>query len=153
VSSAIERPQLARKVRPRAAEVHVLSGVVTAERFIKFALVGVTGLLVNTAVLYLGHDIARLPLLVASIIAVETAIVNNFVWNNLWTFSRRSFTLGQFLRFNLVSLGGLVLSVALLYGLVQFFGLYYLVANVLAVGMTTGWNYLLNSLWTWGSAV
>ncbi|MCL4467262.1 MAG: GtrA family protein [Chloroflexi bacterium] len=126
---------------------------ITVERFLKFALVGISGLLVNTGVLYLGHEVGGLPLVLASALAVETAIVNNYLWNNLWTFSRRSFTIRQFFRFNLVSLGGLVISVALLYAFVQFFGLYYLAANLLAVGMTTGWNFLLNALWAWGSAV
>ncbi|MHB1414769.1 MAG: GtrA family protein [Chloroflexota bacterium] len=125
--------------------------VADTRRIAKFALVGVTGMIVNTAVLYLGHDVGQLPLLIASVLAVETAILNNFLWNNLWTFSQRDFTWERLAKFNLVSLGGLVITVTILYALVQWFGLYYLVANLLAISVATGWNFMINSIWTWGS--
>lgn len=126
---------------------------ITVNRLLKFILVGLSGLLVNSGVLYIGHEIGQLPLVVASALAVETAIVNNFLWNNLWTYSQRHFATRRFLKFNLVSLSGLVLTVAMLHAFVQWLGLHYLLANALAVGVTTGWNFVANSLWTWGSAL
>lgn len=127
--------------------------IVDGSRLLKFVLVGTSGVGVNTVVLYLGHEVGGLPLLLASVLAVETAIISNFLWNNLWTFSQSSFTWRRLLKFNLVSLGGLVITVVVLYTLVQYFALHYLIANLLAIGAATIWNFLLNSLWTWGGAL
>ena len=124
-----------------------------ANRIIKFAVVGATGVLINTAALYLGHDVAHLPLVVASVIAVEMAILNNFVLNNAWTFGQRNFALERLFQFHLVSLGGLVITVVVLTGLVQLFGLYYLIANLVAIGFATAWNFVANSLWTWSGTL
>ena len=125
------------------------SETLSGRRFVKFGVVGASGLLVNTLVLFLGYEVAHMPLALASMLAVETAVGNNFIWNNLWTFGQRSFTLDQFLKFNLVSLACMALTVAVLTTLVQWFGIHYLLANLLAVGVTTVWNFIANSLWTW----
>ncbi|MCL4552476.1 MAG: GtrA family protein [Candidatus Marsarchaeota archaeon] len=116
----------------------------------KFMVVGGTGVLVNTVVLFLLYQVARLPLVPASIAAVETAIINNFVWNNLWTFQERSFSASRFASFNVVSLGGLVISTGTLYLLNEWAGVYYLLANLGGIALATTWNFGLSFVWTWG---
>lgn len=120
-------------------------------RFVKFALVGVSGVLVNNLVLFLLHGRAGLPLPVASLVAIESAIVNNFLFNDRWTFGQATPTLGRFLRFNLVSLGGLVVNLSVLTGLVRLFGVHYLVANLVGIAAALAWNFLVNVRWTWAS--
>ena len=58
------------------------------QRFIKFCLVGSTGTIVDMAVLYLLADPKTLGLNVAlsKLVAAEIALLNNFTWNELWTF-------------------------------------------------------------------
>lgn len=119
-------------------------------RLAKFMVVGGTGVLVNSVVLFLLYQVATLPLVPASITAVETAIVNNFVWNNLWTFQERSFSLGRFASFNVVSLGGLMISTGTLYMLNEWAGVYYLLANLIGIALATSWNFGLSFIWTWG---
>jgi putative flippase GtrA len=119
-------------------------------KFVKFGIVGLGGILVNTLVLFLLYQIARLPLVMASAAAVEAAIVNNFVWNNHWTFEERGISLHRFAKFNFVSLGGLVITTLVLYYLVSSMSVHYLVANLLAVGAGTLWNFGLSLYWTWG---
>jgi dolichol-phosphate mannosyltransferase len=57
-------------------------------RFARFASVGLTGVLVDMGLLYLLSDPSRLAwgLTRSKLIAAEAAIVNNFIWNDLWTF-------------------------------------------------------------------
>lgn len=57
-------------------------------RFLKFVGAGATGVIVDSVVLYLLHDPSRLgwPLLLSKFIAAEVAILNNFVFNEFWTF-------------------------------------------------------------------
>jgi dolichol-phosphate mannosyltransferase len=120
--------------------------------FGKFALVGGLGALVNTGALIGLYSYARLPLVASSALATEVAIAHNFLWNNYWTFGRRSLSLGRFARFTLVSLAGQGMTVATLWLLVRYIGLYFVIANLAAIGLALIWNFAANYHWTWGSA-
>src|SRR5713226_2387804 len=104
-------------------------------RVSKFLVVGGTGVLVNSLALLLLVQWAHLPLVPASALATELAIVNNFCWNDHWTFRRPQFSLSRFAKFNLVSLAGLAITVSTLWILVNHLGLYYLAANLLGVAL------------------
>lgn len=123
-----------------------------ASRLIRFALVGGAGTLVNYALLYSLVELAHVPRLVAAALATEVAILSNFTLNNAWTFRgadcEHSF-LARAARYNLFALGGLLISVSVLGVLVYLFGVYYLVANLFAIGMATLWNYAANARWNW----
>ena len=120
-------------------------------RAVRFALVGTSGVIVNSAALAALHGGLGLPLLLASALAVEIAIIHNFVWNNRWTFGQRRISLARFARFNAVSLGGLAIATGTLHLLVRGFGLYYLLANLIGIGLAMTWNFLLSQYWAWGS--
>jgi putative flippase GtrA len=118
----------------------------------KFLVVGGTGVLVNSFVLFLLFQWVHLPLVMASVLSAELAIVNNFWWNDRWTFSRTQLSLRRFAQFNLVSLFGLVLTTGTLWVLVHYLGLYYLAANLVGIALAAIWGFAANSLWTWGGA-
>jgi putative flippase GtrA len=119
-------------------------------RLSKFMLVGGTGVLVNNLTLLILFQWVHLPLLVASVLASELAIINNFYWNDRWTFKSTRISLSRFARFNLVSLSGLLITTGTLWLLVSHLGLYYLVANLLGISLAMVWNFAVNSRWTWG---
>ena len=118
----------------------------------KFLVVGGTGVLVNSLALLILFQWAHLLLLVASVLSAELGIINNFYWNDRWTFKRTQLSLRRFARFNLVSLAGLVITTGTLWVLVCHLGVYYLAANLLGIALATIWNFAANSLWTWGGA-
>ncbi|MGH8950446.1 MAG: glycosyltransferase [Acidimicrobiia bacterium] len=118
---------------------------------VRFAVVGASGVLVNNLALYLLHGVAGWPLIVASPLAVETAIVSNFLGNDRWTFADRSKRPLRFLTFNLVSIGGLVVNTLVLNALVATTGLHYLLANLAGIGAALAWNFSANARWTWRS--
>jgi putative flippase GtrA len=120
-------------------------------KFIKFLLVGGLGVVVNSLALFVLHQLIRFPLVVASLLAVELAIVNNFLWNDRWTFGRKKLSLRRFFQFNLVSCGGLVITTGTLWVLVTHLAAPYLLANLVGIGLATCWNFGINLLWTWGS--
>ena len=120
-------------------------------RFIRFALVGTGGVLVNFAVLIFLVEVFGLNRLIAVALANETAILSNFFFNNLWTFGdagRHRPVLIRAARYNLFGLGGLLVSVTVLGLLTYGLGLQYLIANAFAIGMAMTWNYLSNARWT-----
>ena len=109
-------------------------------------------MLVNNVALFLLFQWGHLQLVVASVLATELAILNNFYWNDRWTFRRKQLSLSRFARFNLVALGGLIITTGTLWVLVHHLGLYYLAANLLAIVLATAWNFAMSSLWAWGGA-
>lgn len=109
-------------------------------------------MLVNSLMLVLLFQWVHLPLVIASALSTELAIVNNFCWNNRWTFGCTQFSLSRFAQFNLVSLAGLIITAVALWVLVRHLGFYYLKANMLGIALAMVWNFVANSLWTWGGA-
>jgi dolichol-phosphate mannosyltransferase len=129
------------------------------KRFMQFGLVGLSGVFVDMTVLYLLHDpqALGLPLTRSKIIAAEIAIVNNFLWNDRWTFGDISSQqsgwqkrIKRFIKFNLVCLIGLGLNVAILNILVNYAGIKdYKIANLLAIAIVTIWNFWINLKLSW----
>jgi dolichol-phosphate mannosyltransferase len=121
-----------------------------ASRLGKFLVVGGTGVVVNNAALYAFYQLLRLPLAVASALAVTLAIGNNFVLNDRWTFNqRRHAALRRFARFSVVSVSGLAITTFTLWSLVTYLDVQYLVANIVGIGLGAASNFVANLLWTW----
>ena len=129
-----------------------------SSKFIQFCLVGGTGVVVDMAVLFLLHDPAMLalPLTRSKILAAEMAILNNFLWNDLWTFreiSRRQpgkrQRIKRLIKFNLICLAGLILNVIVLNILVNFLHFNHYLANLLAIALVTVWNFWFNLKLSW----
>lgn len=93
-------------------------------RFMKFAAVGATGVVVNLGVLALGLGPLGLRSTVASILAIQVSIVSNYLINERWTFAdqRQGHWAGRLARFQLVSLVGAAVQFAV-----------FLVGNLLAL--------------------
>jgi dolichol-phosphate mannosyltransferase len=127
-------------------------------RFVRFALVGLTGVFVDMGMLYLLSDPTTLGwgLTRSKIIASSTAIVNNFLWNDLWTFrdiaARQSGMHHRFrrlLKFTAVCGLGLVLNVVLLNLMFNLLHMNRYLANLIAIAIVTGWNFGLNVKLSW----
>jgi dolichol-phosphate mannosyltransferase len=128
------------------------------QRFLRFGLVGLSGVFVDMAVFYLLSDPAALGwgLTRSKLLAAEVAIGNNFLWNDRWTFgdiaSRQQGwrkRLRRFAKFNLVCLAGLILNVLILNFLFNRFGVNRYVANLVAIALVTLWNFWLNLKLSW----
>jgi dolichol-phosphate mannosyltransferase len=127
-------------------------------RFLRFGVVGGSGVLVDMGVLYLLHDPRRLalPLVGAKLISAQLAIFNNFFWNERWTFADRAAlhpgpraTLARLARFEGICLAGVAITVGVLWLCVKQLGLHYLIGNAIAIGVGTAWNFLVNLRWNW----
>ena len=96
--------------------VAIILGIKDKQKFIKFGLVGFVGYLVNASTLYIFTKL-NWPSWAAWGSSTELAIINNFVFNNVWTFKDQQISggvslLAKFLQFNLTSSGGLLIQVA-----------------------------------------
>jgi putative flippase GtrA len=137
--------------RPRSAWEFGHKGRAFLVRLSQFLVVGGMGVLVNSLALLILSQWAHLPLVIASALSAELGMVNCYCWNDRWTFRRSHLSLSRFARFNVVNLGGLVITTITLWMLVRHLGVYYLAANLLGIGLATAWNFAANLRWTWGS--
>lgn len=130
----------------------------TLFRFLRFCLVGGSGVFVDMAVLFLLSDTHTLGLNLSlgKACAAEVAILNNFIWNDLWTFrdlreidTGRQAAIHRFARFNLICLAGIVLNVILLNAQVRFLHLDVYAANLIAIFLVSVWNFGMNIRFGW----
>jgi dolichol-phosphate mannosyltransferase len=130
-------------------------------RFMRFAAVGLSGVFVDMGLLFLLSDPTTLGwgLTRSKLIAAEVAIINNFLWNDAWTFrdvSAHHRTVKQRLRrfgsFQLICLAGVALNTLLLNLQFNLLGMNRYVANAIAIAVVTGWNFWLNMKLSWGIA-
>jgi dolichol-phosphate mannosyltransferase len=127
-------------------------------RFARFAVVGMSGVVVDMSVLFLLSDPSMLGwgLTRSKLIAAELAIVNNFMWNDIWTFgdiakdqAQFAQRLRRFGKFQIICLAGLLLNVLILNLEFNVFGINRYVANAIAIAAVTGWNFWLNLKLSW----
>ncbi len=127
-------------------------------RFLRFCVVGGSGVFVDMGLLYLLSDPSMLGLGLtrSKAIAAETAIITNFIFNDLWTFGDAARAqpgvrarLRRFLGFNAICLIGLGLNLILLNLMFNLAHINRYVANLIAIGIVTGWNYWLNKKLNW----
>jgi len=124
-------------------------------RMIKFSIVGVIGAGINTGFLWILTDLAGLYYLFSSVVAIEIAIMMQFMMNDRWTFRDRKTTdAGQFIKrifkSNLWRSGGLAVNVGVLYLFTAYIGVYYLLSNIFGIICAFSLNYILESRLTWG---
>jgi len=119
--------------------------------FMKFALVGASGVLVNLGLFTL-LLLAGMNKYIASPIAIELSIVWNFLLNNYWTFRRRKTidrTRIRGLKFNLVSIVALGVSYSTFVTLSLVFpDTTPQVFQLIGIVPATLVNYFMNSYWT-----
>lgn len=122
-----------------------------AGRIERFLLVGVVGLGVNLAALWLLHGWLAVPLSPAAAVSILLSMVATFVLNELWTWGdrqRRSPLPARVAFYSAINGTGMLIN----WQLLLFFhhhGQHYQVANLLGAATAAVWNFLLNNFLTW----
>jgi putative flippase GtrA len=134
-------------------------------RFVKFALVGISGSVVDFGVFNILSSWLGVNSTLAQAVSFTLAVFNNFVWNRLWTYpeTRKSSILKPFIQFGVVNVIGLGIR-TLLFTLIEpqmiklttlilpnfneptIIGHNLTLAFVILVVML--WNYFANRYWT-----
>lgn len=125
-------------------------------RFLRFGAVGFSGILVDMAMFSWLRQSVGLSLSASAMLSGEVAIINNFLWNDLWTFGdiasrQRGWTKGakRLLKFNLICLAGLVLNVSIVNLLSVGLGLNEYGGKLVAIAAVTLWNFWINLKLNW----
>jgi putative flippase GtrA len=137
-------------------------------RFMRFAIVGVAGAVVDFGVANLLVHYFNAPLVLAGTISFICAVFSNFSWNRVWTYpdSRSKPVIKQLAEFIIVSVAGLLIRIPILafvepIALRLFSHLPFNIPNFspesLAVNFTLSiaviivmfWNFFANRYWTY----
>lgn len=136
-------------------KVAIILGIKDKIKIIKFGTVGFTGFLVNFILLRVFRGMG-LPEMACWFLSTELAIINNFIFNNIWTFKEAKISgvknwILKFLQFNLTSAGAL--------GIQTIFGSWgvklvgarwdWLVLAVVVVFLVLPYNYTMYNLVIW----
>jgi len=125
-----------------------------SEDFVKYCCVGFVGAMVNLGIYLLLNRYFKVHLEVASLIAIETSIISNFLLNNYWTFKEREKKLSIFRRlvnFHIAaSITGIIFYYLFFLFLVTILMLNDILSILLAITAGTVTNFAINSRWTWG---
>jgi len=122
-------------------------------RWLKFNVVGGIGIVIQFAALFLLKGVLHFNYLAATAIAVEAAVVHNFVWHEQFTWADRiksswPRTLSRFLRFHLANGAVSILgTLALMKVMVGLGHMNYLRANAIAVALCSLLNFLVSEEW------
>jgi putative flippase GtrA len=135
----------------------------TLVRWCKFNCVGGIGILVQFAALYLLKSVLRFNYLGATAIAVEAAVVHNFVWHEQFTWADRTLieagrfastqsqwrrSVPRFVRFNCTNGAVSILgNLALMKVMVGLGHMDYLLANGIAIVLCSLVNFLVSDEW------
>jgi len=116
--------------------------------FFKFCLVGLTGLVVDTAVLVSLVDHASLDPRFAAVFAFVAAVSWNYLFNRIWAFdSGRSTPIPRsYVFFVFICLGGLGVRIAVMHLLIEYADMgvrpWYILASFVGIAAATVFNFL-----------
>lgn len=147
----------------------VLNNARERSRFLRFAIVGVIGAVVDFGVANLLVKSLHTRLVIAGTVSFILAILSNFTWNRYWTYpdSRSKSLSHQLMQFGMVSLMGLLIRVPVLRfveppmeALAAQLGLQFLpyldsktvgdnITLAIAVLIVMFWNFFVNLYWTY----
>jgi putative flippase GtrA len=130
----------------------------TLIRWCKFNVVGGIGIVVQFGALFLLKNILHFNYLAATAIAVEAAVVHNFIWHERFTWVERtkrhrvhaswSRSLSRLVRFNLANGGvSIIGNLAMMRVMVGQARMNYLVANTIAIAVCSVVNFLMSETW------
>lgn len=122
-------------------------------QFIKFCVVGATGMIVDFGITYLLKEIVRVNKYVANSIGFVCAATSNWFLNRVWTFQSTDPQIArQYLVFVGISLIGLVINNAVIWLLNDRMKLNFYLSKLIAIGVVTFWNFFMNYFFNFGAA-
>ena len=112
-------------------------------RFLKFGIVGLTGMVIDFSITFLLKEKLKIHRYIASSTGFTIAATSNYFFNRIWTFeSTDPKVLIEYGTFIIISVIGLGINNLFLYLFEKKLPFY--VAKLFAIGVTMVWNFLAN---------
>ena len=120
------------------------------KQLIKFAFVGFIGTIVNLSILYTLTEFFHVYYIFSEIIAFFFSVINNYILNKIWTFKEKieEYLIRKYFQYTTICLIALIINLCILFILVEFFIIWYIFAEVIAIIGGFLFNFIGNKLWT-----
>lgn len=119
----------------------------------KFAFVGATGAVINLSLLWFLTNFGLMYYIFSAIVAIETSIFWNFYWNSKITFNYKFLNMSDIIsaifKYHLASFLGISVNILALIILTEFFKIFYLVSETIAILLAFGLNYFISTNLVW----
>lgn len=118
-------------------------------KFLKFCVVGLSGMVIDFSTTWLLKEKAKVNKYIANSTGFILAATSNYIWNRIWTFqSENSQIAVEYFSFILISIAGLGINNFVIYLLNDRLKINFYLSKLLAIGVVTVWNFLMNFLIT-----
>ena len=118
-------------------------------QFIKFCVVGSTGVVVDFGITFLFREKLKLNKYIANSLGFMAAASTNYLLNRWWTFrSHDPEVAQQYVQFVGISAIGLILNNIIIYLLNDKARLNFYLSKLIAIGLVTLWNFFMNYYFT-----
>ncbi|MDR1022267.1 MAG: GtrA family protein [Prevotellaceae bacterium] len=120
--------------------------------FIKFCVVGGSGVAVDFTVTYICKELLRVNRYLANALGFATAATSNYILNRLWTFHSHNNIPAEYAKFVGIALVGLAINSAVIYLLAGKLKIHFYLSKLLAIGVVTVWNFLMSYLFAFAAS-
>lgn len=118
-------------------------------KFIKFCLVGFTGMIVDFGITWFLKEIIKLNKYIANSSGFIAAASSNYLLNRIWTFqSHNEHIATEYLSFFTIALLGLGLNNLIICFLSDKMKWNFYLSKIIAIGIVTLWNFGVNYFFT-----
>ncbi len=118
-------------------------------KLLKFGIVGCSGMIIDFGATYLCKEILKINKFLSNGIGFILAATSNYFINRIWTFNSQTEDIGiQYAQFMTVSIIGLGINSLVLYLLNEKLKWNFYFSKVIAIAITTIWNFFANLLFT-----
>jgi putative flippase GtrA len=121
-------------------------------QMVKFGFVGLSATAIHIAMLFFLVEKLGLGPVLASIPAFLTALVISFLINHHWTFVVKGAYGRYFSRYAAVSVAGLALNIAIMYGTVSLMHQSYVVGLAVVIVLVPSISFMLQRYWTFSDS-
>jgi len=121
-------------------------------KLVKFCIIGFTGLIVDFGITYLSKEKIKIQKYIANAIGFTFATTTNYFLNRVWTFkSTNPDVFVEYTHFLFISLTGLGINSLILWIMVSKFKQKFYFSKLIAIIITTIWNFFANYLYTFAN--
>jgi putative flippase GtrA len=117
-------------------------------KLLRWLFAGLVFMFLSTGFLYLFVDILKINMWLATLLTAESSTLLRFVVNSYWVFKVRKLSFRECWQYHLANAGSFLIWWCST-NLLVLFGVNYLLAGILSIGLSVSFSLYSNFYWVW----
>ena len=118
-------------------------------KFIKFCIVGFSGLIIDFIITYISKEKLKIHKYISNSLGFVIAVCTNYYLNRIWTFDSNSTQIfEEYTSFFIISIVGLITNNIFLYLFHEKLEKQFYTSKLIAILLTSFWNFFANYFYT-----